>query len=120
LESKRVYTIFHLKNKTELICCRNIKNICEELNSLFFVRIHRSVAINLAEVVQFFPGRSCKLIMSDDSRLGVSVRKTGAFKKCLRRWKEMMEELSKEERASPFKKRKRKTKPTKNEKKKRG
>jgi two-component system, LytTR family, response regulator len=79
LESKRVYTIVHVKNRKPFICSRNIKTIYEELQETFFFRIHKSHVINLHEVKAYKDGRNGQIVMSDDSVLMVSQRKRSAF-----------------------------------------
>ena len=76
LEADGSYTTIFLANKEKIVICKNISMFEEMIDSLSFIRIHKSYVINLAYMKKFVKvNGGGYVIMSDNSNLDVSVRK---------------------------------------------
>lgn len=72
-EANDNYTRLCLKNKTEIIACRTLKDIEEQLQDFRnFIRVHHSYIVNLNEVTKYIRGEGGYLVMSDGSTINVS------------------------------------------------
>ncbi len=67
------YTYIYLKNKTNIIACRTLKEIQEQLeNFSSFLRVHHSYLVNMNEVAKYVKGDGGYLIMNDGYKVNVS------------------------------------------------
>ena len=66
------YTLLSLKEGGDLLVSRTLKEIEEMLSDYFFLRIHHSCLVNLAEVKRYKRGEGGSLLMSNGSVVDVS------------------------------------------------
>ena len=69
------YTKFHLKNKSNVVVSRSIKEYEEILGEYDFVRTHQSYVVNLKEIARYIKGDGGQVILSDGTEIEVSRRK---------------------------------------------
>ena len=69
------YTVVHLKDKSEVIATRTLKEFEELLSDSGFIRIHHSHMINIAHLKRYIKGTGGQVEMSDGKTLDVSRRK---------------------------------------------
>lgn len=79
LEAAGSYTFVHLIDRKPILCCMNLKEIEEKLNPSMFNKIHKSHIINLLQLRSYLRGRGGYVIMSDDTRLEVAIRRKTSF-----------------------------------------
>ena len=75
LESRRVYTIFHLKNAPQIISCQHIGKVYNSLDRSIFLRVHRSHIVNLLEIKTCQLSRNGKIILSDNTVVSIAQRR---------------------------------------------
>jgi len=73
------YTRFFLKNKTEHLVSKTLKEFEETLSDLFFFRIHNSFLINLNCVKGYNKGKSGSVVMCNGIALSLSRQKKNEF-----------------------------------------
>ena len=78
-ESANNYTVFHLRDKREIVVTKTLKEFEEMLESEGFLRIHQSHLVNLDAVVQYIKEDGGYALMEDGSKVEVSRRKKDAF-----------------------------------------
>jgi two-component system LytT family response regulator len=78
-ESSNNYTVFHLKDKREVVVTKTLKEFEEMLEGEGFFRIHQSHLINLNSVLQYIKEDGGYALMEDGSKVEVSRRKKEAF-----------------------------------------
>jgi two-component system LytT family response regulator len=74
-ESQGAYTIFHLKNKEQLLATKNLKEFENLLEEYSFIRVHHSHLINFAYLKEYIKKDGGYAIMADKSEVPVSFRK---------------------------------------------
>jgi two-component system, LytTR family, response regulator len=74
-ESQGAYTIFHLKQKEQILATKNLKEFEELLEAHSFIRIHHSHLINFAYMKEYVKKDGGYAIMIDKSEVPVSFRK---------------------------------------------
>lgn len=74
-ESQGAYTIFHLKQKEQLLATKNLKEFEDLLESHGFIRVHHSHLINFAYLKEYVKKDGGYAIMIDKSEVPVSFRK---------------------------------------------
>jgi two-component system, LytTR family, response regulator len=74
-ESQGAYTIFHLKQKEQILATKNLKEFEELLAAHSFIRIHHSHLINFAYLKEYVKKDGGYAIMIDKSEVPVSFRK---------------------------------------------
>lgn len=74
-ESQGAYTIFHLKNKEQILVTRNLKEFEQLLEEYSFIRVHHSHLINFAYLKEYIKKDGGYAIMTDKSEVPVSFRK---------------------------------------------
>lgn len=80
------YTHIYLKNKTNIIACRTLKEIEQQLeNFSSFIRVHHSYLVNMNEVVKYVKGDGGYLVMNDDNMINVSRSRKELLMKKLQR-----------------------------------
>jgi two-component system, LytTR family, response regulator len=81
-EASDNYTHLFLKNKTQIVACRSLKEVEEQLHSFSsFIRVHHSYLVNLNEVTKYIRGEGGYLVMSDGSTVIVSRSRKDALLK---------------------------------------
>jgi len=83
LEAEGAYTNVTLKDSTRLMISRSIGEYEQRLAALNFVRIHRSVMVNLQYVKEYVRGRGGYVMLKDGTHLNVSARKRMALMQSL-------------------------------------
>ncbi|CAI8326459.1 MAG: Transcriptional regulatory protein YehT [Flavobacteriia bacterium] len=78
-ESSNNYTVFHLKDKKQIVVTKTLKEFEEMLSPEGFFRIHQSHLVNLDAVVRFLKEDGGYALMEDGTRVEVSRRKKEAF-----------------------------------------
>jgi two-component system, LytTR family, response regulator len=74
-ESEGSYTIFHLKNKEQIIVTRNLKEYENMLEEFSFIRVHHSHLINFAYLKEYVKKDGGYAVMTDNTHIPVSFRK---------------------------------------------
>jgi len=74
-ESDGSYTIFHLKNKEQIVVTRNLKEYENMLEDYSFVRVHHSHLINFSYLKEYVKKDGGYAVMTDNSQVPVSFRK---------------------------------------------
>jgi two-component system LytT family response regulator len=74
-ESQGAYTIFHLKNKEQILATKNLKEFELMLEEHSFIRVHHSHLINFAYLKEYVKKDGGYAIMIDKSEVPVSFRK---------------------------------------------
>jgi two-component system LytT family response regulator len=74
-ESQGSYTIFHLKDKEQIVVTKNLKEYENLLDDYSFIRIHHSHLINFAYLKEFVKKDGGYAVMTDNSQVPVSFRK---------------------------------------------
>jgi two-component system LytT family response regulator len=74
-ESDGSYTIFHLKNKEQIIVTRNLKEYESLLEDYSFIRVHHSHLINFTYLKEYVKKDGGYAVMTDNSQVPVSFRK---------------------------------------------
>lgn len=72
IEADGSYSRIHLKEKSELIVSRNLKEMQEMTDGYNFLRVHQSHLVNLALVKRYIKGDGGALIMEDKAEVNVS------------------------------------------------
>lgn len=80
MESAGSYTVFHMKDKKQYVCCKALAAVKRYLHNNttlaeIFFRVHRSHMINLKEVSSYQHARGGIIIMSDHAAVSVAVRR---------------------------------------------
>ena len=70
-ESEGSYTIFHLKNKEQLVATKNLKEYENLLEEYAFVRIHHSHLINFAYLKEYVKKDGGYAVMTDNEQVPV-------------------------------------------------
>jgi two-component system LytT family response regulator len=74
-ESQGAYTIFHLKNKEQILVTKNLKEFEHLLEEHDFIRVHHSHLINFAYIKEYVKKDGGYAVMTDKSEVPVSFRK---------------------------------------------
>jgi two-component system, LytTR family, response regulator len=74
-ESQGSYTVFHLKDKEQIVVTKNLKEYENLLEDYSFIRIHHSHLINFAYLKEFVKKDGGYAVMTDNSQVPVSFRK---------------------------------------------
>jgi two-component system LytT family response regulator len=74
-ESQGAYTIFHLKQKEQLLATKNLKEFEDLLEPHSFIRVHHSHLINFAYLKEYVKKDGGYAIMIDKTEVPVSFRK---------------------------------------------
>lgn len=74
-EANGNYTLFYFKSKSKLLVTKTLKDFEKVLSSYNFLRTHQSHLINLDRVLSYVKTEGGYILMDDESRVPVSVRK---------------------------------------------
>ena len=74
-ESQGSYTVFHLKNKEQIVVTKNLKEYENMLEEYSFIRVHHSHLINFSYLKEFVKKDGGYAVMTDNSQVPVSFRK---------------------------------------------
>jgi two-component system, LytTR family, response regulator len=74
-ESQGAYTIFHLKQKEQILATKNLKEFEDLLEPHSFIRVHHSHLINFAYLKEYVKKDGGYAVMVDKSEVPVSFRK---------------------------------------------
>lgn len=74
-ESQGAYTIFHLKQKEQLLATKNLKEFEDLLEPHSFIRVHHSHLINFAYLKEYVKKDGGYAVMIDKTEVPVSFRK---------------------------------------------
>jgi len=84
LESSNNYTTFYLEDGSKILVSKTLKEY-SFLNDAGFYRVHQSHQINLSKVQAYIKTEGGYILMKDDSRVPVSVRKKAEVMKALQK-----------------------------------
>jgi DNA-binding LytR/AlgR family response regulator len=83
-EADRSYCVFHLTTGAKVLVSRPMKDFETTLLAKGFLKIHKSVIINVNHVNQYIKGKGGLVRMSDGSVVSVSVRKKEELMKIIK------------------------------------
>ena len=78
------YTTFYLKNKSEIVACKNLGEFEPSLKEDIFFRIHQSYIVNMEKVVCVHKRNGHYCEMSNGARLPIAKRRIEDFNKYLK------------------------------------
>lgn len=78
-EASSNYTNFHFANRSLICASRPIHEYEDLLADAHFVRVHKSIVINLEHVKEYIRGEGGTVVLSNGHRVEVSRRKKDAF-----------------------------------------
>jgi len=84
-KSNNSYTTFYLVNQDPIVVSRNIKEFETELNQFHFFRTHQSYLANLNHISKVDKFNGFSLILTDNSRIPISIRKKKSLLQILRK-----------------------------------
>lgn len=84
LESSNNYTTFYLEDGSKILVSKTLKEY-SFLNDVGFYRVHQSHQINLSKVQAYIKTEGGYILMKDESRVPVSVRKKAEVMKALQK-----------------------------------
>jgi two-component system LytT family response regulator len=84
-EADNMYTTFFLRDKSQHVISKNLKECEEILIEYFFIRTHLSHLINLRYVKEYLRGDGGSVIMTDGSTVDVSRNRKDDFLKAFRK-----------------------------------
>lgn len=73
------YTYFYLTNKDKIMVSKSLNYFEDVLDEELFCRTHQSHLVNLGHIKKYIKGRGGYILMSDDSKVEVSVRMKNDF-----------------------------------------
>lgn len=73
------YTNIFLRTKEKVLVCKPLNYFEEMLDKEGFCRTHQSFLVNISYIKKYVKGRGGYLIMSDDTKVEISVRMKSAF-----------------------------------------
>jgi two-component system, LytTR family, response regulator len=79
LEARGPYTTFFLKNGTNVMVCKNLKEYELLLTDYGFFRLHNSHMVNLKEVKKMIKADGGYAVMNDDAMITISPKKKDEF-----------------------------------------
>lgn len=82
-ESTGNYTVFHFSEGPKLMVTKTLKEYDQLLQEHGFVRVHQSHLVNSAKIKEYIKLEGGYLVMRDDSRVPVSLRKKSMVMKLL-------------------------------------
>ncbi|MCG8576718.1 MAG: LytTR family DNA-binding domain-containing protein [Flavobacteriales bacterium] len=74
-EADRAYCIFHLVDGRKVIVSNSLKEYEDILSSANFFRVHKSNMVNVAHIKKYLKGKGGQLVLSDESIVGVAMRR---------------------------------------------
>lgn len=83
LEAEGNYTTFHLMDKSKVLVSKTLKEYDQLLKECNFIRVHQSHLVNKALIKAYVKTEGGYLLMIDDTRVPVSVRKKQEVVKAL-------------------------------------
>ncbi len=69
IEAEAPYTYLHLLNGDKIFCCESIRSFDEKLSTHGFVRIHKSLLVNIASIDCYKKEASGTLLLIDGTQL---------------------------------------------------
>jgi len=82
-QASRSYCTFGLTNNRSLLISKPMKEFEEVLGNKHFLKIHKSTIVNLKHIEKYVRGKGGYLLLSDGSKVDVSVRKKDELMKRL-------------------------------------
>jgi two-component system, LytTR family, response regulator len=83
VEASESYTVFHMRNKKQIVASCNLKKYEDILDPKKFLRIHHSHIINIEHLDQYIRAKHPYVIMSDGKQLDISLRKRSVLSRVL-------------------------------------
>lgn len=85
-EADSNYTVFYLKDQSKIVISKTLAHFEQQLKPFGFFRVHHKNLINLSHFKEFVKD-PYQVVLSDDSRVEVSVRKKSEFLQALEQFK---------------------------------
>ena len=79
VEAENAYSVFYLSGNRKMVISKNLKEVEKMLASWNFMRVHKSVIINLNFITHYIKGEGGTIILSDGSEVEVSRRSKQEF-----------------------------------------
>ncbi len=79
LEADSNYTTFHFTNGEKLMVSRTMKEYMEILDDNFFVRTHKSFAVNIRHIIKYDVKDEMMVLLQNGRRITISRRKKKEF-----------------------------------------
>lgn len=79
LEAAGSYTYLHLIDRKPILCSLHLGQLESKLQAAIFNKIHKSHIINLLQLKSYKEGRGGYVVMSDETRLEVAIRRKTSF-----------------------------------------
>ncbi|MGL4632159.1 MAG: LytR/AlgR family response regulator transcription factor [Leadbetterella sp.] len=79
VKAEKNYCTFYLKNETEIVVSKTLKEYEDQLENLGFFRIHHGTMINLHHILEYIKGEGGTVIMSNGTELEVARRRKQDF-----------------------------------------
>jgi two-component system LytT family response regulator len=79
LEAHGNYTMIHFIDNRQLLVCRTLNSMEAALEEEYFLRVHRSAAINMQRIKQYVKGKGGYVIMENNLSISVSEGKKQEF-----------------------------------------
>jgi two-component system LytT family response regulator len=79
LEAHGNYTMIHFIDGRQLLVCRTLNSMEQAVEDEYFLRVHRSAAINMQRIKQYVKGKGGYVIMENNLTISVSEGKKQEF-----------------------------------------
>ncbi|RPH34398.1 MAG: response regulator [Bacteroidales bacterium] len=80
-ESQNNCTLFYFKDGSRILISKTLKEFDEVLTPISFIRCHQSHLVNMKHIIKYSRFPNPTLVLSDNSRVPVSVRKREAIER---------------------------------------
>jgi two-component system, LytTR family, response regulator len=84
LEAHGNYTMIHFIDGRQLLVCRTLNAMEQAVEEEYFLRVHRSAAINMQRIKQYVKGKGGYVIMENNLMISVSEGKKQEFLEALK------------------------------------
>jgi two-component system, LytTR family, response regulator len=85
LEAHGNYTMIHFIDNRQLLVCRTLNSMEAALEEEYFLRVHRSAAINMQRIKQYVKGKGGYVVMENNLTISVSEGKKQEFLDALKK-----------------------------------
>lgn len=86
LEASGNYTALHFKDKRQILVCKTLREIEQQLPSSTFARIHRSHTVHLKHLKKYVRGKGGHVVLQNGVTLAVSAGQKDVFLEMLRQY----------------------------------
>ena len=86
LEANGNYTALHFKDKRQVLVCKTLREVEQQLPTDSFARIHRSHTVNLQHLKKYVRGKGGHVVLQNGVTLAVSAGQKDLFLEMLRQY----------------------------------